>query len=247
MRAVIIDDEKKGRETLQKLLENYCREVEVAGMASNIDEGYELLKKQEPDVVFLDVEMPTGSGFELLEKFDEVPFQVIFTTAYDSYAVKAIKFHALDYLLKPIDIDELRAAVDNMQKLMLHKPSENRYTEFVTARKLEATGKIPLVVKEGIVYITVSEIVRIESDGGYSIFYTVGDKKYVASKNLKEYEDILPGKEFFRIHKSHLINMRKVKKFIRVDGYFVEMEDGSTVEIARRKKDEFLQMMNELS
>lgn len=198
-------------------------------------------------MLFLDVEMPNGSGFELLEKFDELSFEVVFTTAYDSYALKAIKVHALDYLLKPIDLDELAQALENVRKALQNKPTVNRYSEFLTARKLEFTGKIPLAVKEGIVYITVSEIIRVESDGGYSTFFTADQKFYVTSRNLKEYEDMLPTKEFFRIHKSHLINMKRVKKFLRVDGYHVEMEDGSTVEISRRKKDEFLQMMNELS
>lgn len=246
MKAIIIDDERKGREILQKLLERYCPEVQIVSMASNLEEGYLQITQNEPDVVFLDVEMPTGSGFELLEKFDEVSFEVIFTTAYDNYALKAIKFHALDYLLKPIDIDELKQAVENARKRVENKPAENRYTEFVSARKLEFTGKIPLTVKEGIVFVSVSDIIRVESDGGYSSFHTGDGKVYVASRNLKEYEEILPAKEFFRIHKSHLINMRRVKKFLRVDGYFVEMEDGSTVEISRRKKDEFLMMMNAL-
>lgn len=247
MKAIIIDDERKGRETLQKLLEKYAADVEVCATAANIGEGYELIRRHSPDVVFLDVEMPNGSGFELLEKFDELSFEVVFTTAYDNYALKAIKVHALDYLLKPIDLDELAQAVENVRKALEAKPTVNRYAEFLTARKLGFTGKIPLAVKEGIVYVTVSEIIRIESDGGYSTFYTADQKLYVTSRNLKEYEDLLPVREFFRIHKSHLINMKRVKKFLRVDGYHVEMEDGSTVEISRRKKDEFLQFMNELS
>lgn len=247
MKAIIIDDERKGREALRKLLEKYASEVEICATADNIHDGYHLIKEHHPDVVFLDVEMPNGSGFDLLEKFDELSFEVVFTTAYDSYALKAIKVHALDYLLKPIDLDELVQAVENVRKAMQTKPVVNRYAEFLTARKLEFTGKIPLAVKEGIVYITVSEIIRVESDGGYSTFYTTDQKFYVTSRNLKEYEDMLPVKEFFRIHKSHLINMKRVKKFLRVDGYHVEMEDGSTVEISRRKKDEFLQLMNELS
>ena len=247
MKAIIIDDERKGRETLQKMLEKYGTDVEICATASNIHDGYILICDHRPDVVFLDVEMPNGTGFELLEKFDEVSFEVVFTTAYDSYALKAIKVHALDYLLKPIDLDELAQTLENIRRAMQAKPTVNRYSEFLTARKLEFTGKIPLSVKEGIVYITVSEIIRVESDGGYSTFYTGDGKFYVTSRNLKEYEDMLPVKEFFRIHKSHLINMKRVKKFLRVDGYYVEMEDGSTVEISRRKKDEFLQLMNELS
>lgn len=247
MKAIIIDDEKKGREILHALINSYCIDVEVLATAKSADEGYELILKHNPDVVFLDIEMPNGNGFYLLEKFDKIRFRIIFTTAYDNYAIKAIKYHALDYLLKPIDIDELQLSVENVKQVIGTAETGNRYAEFLAARKLEFTGRIALPVKEGIIYLPVSDIVRLESDGSYSTFYTSDTKKYVVSKNLKEFEDVLPVKEFFRTHKSHLINMKKVKKYIRTDGYFVEMEDGSIVEIARRKKDEFLKSMNELN
>lgn len=246
MRAIIIDDEKKGREILKSLIETYCKEVEIIAQASNADEGYEMIQKHEPDVVFLDVEMPSGDGFSLLERFDEITFQIIFTTAFDDYAIKAIKFHALDYLLKPIDIDELRVAVENVKKALQGEQGvDNRYMEMLQSRK-ENTGKLALPIKDGIVYLSISEIVRVESDGAYSIFYTDCGKKHLSSKNLGEYEEILPSFGFFRVHRSHIINVKKVKKFIRSDGNFIEMEDGSRVEIARRKKDEFLEMMNQI-
>lgn len=246
MRAIIIDDEKKGREILKSLIETYCKEVEIIAQACNAEEGYELIQKHEPDVVFLDVEMPSGDGFSLLERFDEITFQIVFTTAFDDYAIKAIKFHALDYLLKPIDIDELRVAVENVKKaLQEERGTNNRYMEMLQSRK-ENTGKLALPIKDGIVYLSISEIIRVESDGAYSIFYTDCGKKHLSSKNLGEYEDILPGFGFFRVHRSHIVNVKKVKKFIRSDGNFIEMEDGSRVEIARRKKDEFLEMMNQI-
>ena len=246
MRAIIIDDEKKGREILKSLIETYCKEVEIIVQACNAEEGYELIQKHEPDVVFLDVEMPSGDGFSLLERFDEITFQIVFTTAFDDYAIKAIKFHALDYLLKPIDIDELRVAVENVKKaLQEERGTNNRYMEMLQSRK-ENTGKLALPIKDGIVYLSISEIIRVESDGAYSIFYTDCGKKHLSSKNLGEYEEILPAFGFFRVHRSHIINVKKVKKFIRSDGNFIEMEDGSRVEIARRKKDEFLEIMNQI-
>jgi two-component system LytT family response regulator len=247
MKAIIIDDEKKGREILKSLIENYCKQVEIIAQAGSANEGYEMIKAHEPDVVFLDVEMPNGDGFSLLERFEEIKFQVIFTTAFDDYAVKAIKFHALDYLLKPVDIDELRLAVAHVEKALQSKQTqENKYQELILSRKMEHSGKLALPIKDGIIYLSISEIVRIESDGAYSIFYTTCGKKHLSSKNLGEYEEILPALGFFRIHRSHMINVKKVKKFIRGDGNFVEMEDGSLVEIARRKKDEFLQFMNSI-
>lgn len=247
MRAIIIDDEKKGREILKSLIETYCKEVEIIAEASSAAEGYELIQKHDPDVIFLDVEMPSGDGFSLLERFEEISFQVVFTTAFDDYAIKAIKFHALDYLLKPIDIDELRGAVENVKKALKEEQgASKRYMELLQSRKMEHSGKLALPIKDGIIYLSISEIIRVESDGAYSIFYTDNGKKHLSSKNLGEYEEILPSFGFFRVHRSHIVNIKKVKKFIRNDGNFIEMEDGSRVEIARRKKDEFLQVMNEL-
>lgn len=243
MKAIVIDDEVKGREILHKLIEQYCKDVEIVAFASNVIEAYELIKFHKPHIVFLDIEMPGGNGFSLLEKFPENEFKVIITTAFDNYAMKAIKHQAFDYLLKPIDIDELRASISAVEKLM-DNSSRGTNKDSITQQKLSLNGRLALPVKDGIFYLTVSEIIRIESDGGYSTFYVCDGKKYVVSRNLKDYEDLLPEKEFFRIHKSHLINIRKVKKYIRTDGNFLEMEDGSIVEVARRKKDEFLQMMN---
>ena len=247
MRAIIIDDEKKGREILKSLIETYCKEVEIVAEAGNANEGYERIQEYHPDVLFLDVEMPDGDGFSLLERFNEIKFLVVFTTAFDDYAIKAIKFHALDYLLKPIDIDELRLAVANVKKALDSQlPLQNKYRELLLSRRPENSGKLALPIKEGIVYLSIAEIVRVESDGAYSIFYTDSGKKHLSSKNLGEYEEILPALGFFRVHRSHLINMKKVKKFIRSDGNFIEMEDGSMVEIARRKKEEFLQLMKSI-
>ncbi|HET8963685.1 MAG TPA: LytTR family DNA-binding domain-containing protein [Chitinophagales bacterium] len=248
MKAIIIDDEKKGREILKSLIENYCDDVEVLAQASNAQEGYELILEHKPDLIFLDVEMPNGDGFSLLERFNEINFQIVFTTAFDDYAIKAIKFHALDYLLKPIDIDELKSAVANVQKQLRtnDQTNGNRYNGIIQFRKPENACKLALPIKDGIVYLPLSEIIRVESDGAYSIFYTDCGKKHLSSKNLGEYEEILPEFGFYRIHRSHMVNMKKVRKFLRNDGNFVEMEDGSLVEISRRKKDEFLQLMNEI-
>jgi len=245
MKAIIIDDEKKGREILSKLVHDYCSGVDVLAMAASADEGYELIRRHAPDLVFLDIEMPGGSGFDLLGRFEEPAFHVIFTTAYDGYALKAIKFHALDYLLKPVDIDELRAAVDHVQRIS-SPAAPGRYNELIRARRLEQDNRIALPVREGLVYVTVSDIVRITSDGGYSTFFVADGNQYIVARNLKDYEDLLPADLFFRVHKSHLINVRKVKKYLRTDGYFVEMSDGSIIEIARRKKDEFLQIMTNI-
>jgi len=243
MKAIIIDDEQKGREILQKLIEQYCdNDLEIVAVASNVIDAFKLIGFHKPQLIFLDIEMPGGNGFSLLDKFSTTDFKVIITTAFDDYAIKAIKHHAFDYLLKPIDIDELVQAVASVKAAISRETADKK--ELPALQRLSLSSRLALPVKDGIFYLIVSDIMRVESDGGYSTFHTGDGKKYVVSKNLKEYEDLLPEKEFFRVHKSHLINIKKVKKYIRTDGNFIEMEDGSIVEIARRKKDEFLQMMN---
>ncbi|MBK7181488.1 MAG: response regulator [Bacteroidetes bacterium] len=184
MKAIIVEDEKKGQEILSSLILKYCTDVEIIGMADNAEDAYLLIKKMKPDVVFLDIEMPKGNGFYLLEKFDKINFQIIFTTAYDNYAIKAIKYHALDYLLKPIDIDELKQAVENVKKALL-KPENTRYIDFLTTRKLDFENRLGLPVKDGIMYLQVADIIRIESDGSYSTIYLSKSQKHVVSKNLK--------------------------------------------------------------
>lgn len=250
MKIIIIDDEQKGRESLHKLLEMYCKEVDVVAMASNAEEAYQLIVSHKPQIVFLDIEMPGGDGFSLLDKFPERDFKVVMTTAFEDYAIKAVKHQAFDYLLKPIDIDELVFAIDTARKdLERNAPVQPFGPEngSCAVQRLNYNGRVALPVRDGIFYLMVSDIVRVESDGGYSTFFARDGAKYLVSKNLKDYEDLLPEKKFFRVHKSHLINMDKVRKFIRTDGNFIEMEDGSVVEIARRKKDEFLQLMSQAS
>ena len=247
MKAIIIDDEQKARESLQKLIGEFCSPVEIVAMASSAAEGYELITEHKPHLIFLDIEMPNGSGFSLLEKFQSSDFKIIITTAFDEYALKAIKHHAFDYLLKPIDIDELVLAVDSVKKALGNPPSRNDGPDLDVPQKLSMANRLAIPIKDGIFYLNVSEIMRIESDGGYSIFFATDGKKYVVAKNLKMYEEVLPEKEFFRIHKSHLINIKMVKKYIRTDGNFIEMADGSVVEVSRRKKDEFLQLMSAAS
>jgi two-component system LytT family response regulator len=246
MKAIIVDDELKGQDMLIKLIANYCRDVEVVATASTADDAYQLIIKHKPHLVFLDIEMPGASGFSLLDRFNVIDFQVIVTTAFNEYALKAIKHHVFDYLLKPVDIDELRNTVDSLKKFYKTELAVEQPDELHAASKLSFTGKIGIPVKGGISYFPVANIIRIESDGSYCTFYVTGNKRYVVSKGLKDYEDILPAKEFYRVHKSHLINIHKVTKYIRTDGNFLEMEDNSVIEIARRKKEEFLQIMNAL-
>lgn len=242
LKACIVDDEKKGRDSLQKLLEAYCPHVEVVGQADSISNGYLLISKEKPELVFLDVEMPQGSGFELLKRFEKINFKTIFVTAHKHYAIKAIRFAALDYLLKPVDVDELVEAVNHA----IENKSQNyqsNYNGLLDNLSNGKSGKIAVPVKEGVVFINPNDIIRFEADGAYTHIYA-GSDKYTGTKNIKEYEQLLNDYSFFRAHHSHLINLKHVKRFSRADGYFAMMSDGASVEVSRRKKDQFLELMN---
>lgn len=245
LKAIIIDDEMAAIKTLNVLIEKHVPEVRVTGFASAGIKGISMIDELKPDIVFLDISMPDMSGFSLLQKLEHKDFHLVFTTAHEQYAIQAIKHHATDYLLKPIDADELKQAVQTIISQRQHTVPPK--AEDNTTRRLEMKSMIGLPIKEGLVYHQVSDIIWIGSQGNYCTFHIKDAGKYLVSKNIGEYEEILPAGEFFRAHKSYLINIRKVRKYIRTDGYFAEMEDGSVIEISRRKKDEFLGLMNELS
>lgn len=243
-KVVIIEDEHKSREVLKNLLENYCPEVIITGTAECVEKGVELINTVHPDIVFLDIEMQTGTGFDLLQKVDKLDFNVVFTTAYEQYALKAIKFSALDYLLKPIDINELKHAISKVVSKRQIEKEDSRLIELLNNLKPNKTHKISISTSEDILFIEVSNIIRCEAQGAYTTFYLKDKTKIVASKNLKEYENLLGEYNFFRLHNSHLINLLEVKKFIKSDGGLVEMKDGSRVSISQHRKEEFLERMH---
>ncbi len=235
LKAVIIDYEESGRTSLQKMLEKNCPQVTVAGTASDVSEGFQLIKAHHPGLVFMDIELPNGSGFDLLSRFNPVDFRIIFVTAQPHYAIRAIRCRAADYLLKPVDIDELISAVNSVGA------DSTGFSQADHARPC----KIAVPVKDGVVYITPNDIIRLQADGTYTHIFTSADK-FTSSRNIKEYEQMLRNIHFFRSHHSHLINLNHVRRFSRADGFFVEMTDGSMAEIARRRKEEFMDMMTHL-
>jgi two-component system LytT family response regulator len=242
IKALIVDDEKSGRDSLQMLLGRYCKEVEVIGQEGSVESAHNFIMNNHPELVFLDIEMPQGSGFELLKKFDSIQFKTIFVTAHQHYAIKAIKFSAFDYLLKPIDVDELVEAVQRVTE-MESKLNANRHHSLLENVESNKIGKIAVNVKDGLTFIKVSDIIRLQADGSYTHIFTTNEK-FTATRNIKEFEEILHTKDFFRTHNSHIINLHHVKHFSRVDGYFAIMLDGTSVEVSRRRKDLFLQLMN---
>jgi two-component system LytT family response regulator len=215
--------------------------VLVIDQAGSVDQAVEVIRLHNPDLVFLDVEMPRGSGFELLKRIERPSFKTIFVTAHNHYAIKAIRFSAADYLLKPVDVDELLAAVVHVKSMAGDWSA--RYANINDSLDQNRRGKLAVPVRDGFAFISPEEIIHLQADGSYTHIFTANEK-YTASRNIKEYEELLQDLNFFRAHHSHLINLSHVKHFSRNEGYSVVMSNGSVVEVARRKKDHFLQLMN---
>jgi two-component system, LytTR family, response regulator len=240
--AVIIDDEANSVDVLKSLLATYCPNVRVAGQAENAAAGRKLVAEHTPDIVFLDIEMPFESGFDMLDSLEYKDISIIFVTAYDHYALKAIKYLAMDYLLKPVDIDELKQAV---KKATERKEAQSFHTAPVSLLKtyLEKgldNSKVALPMADGIQFVNRNEIVRCEACGNYTRIYLQENRTYLVARTLGEYEDLLSPYNFLRIHHAHLINLDHIEKYVRGEGGYVIMSDGAIVDISRRKKQDFL-------
>ena len=248
LRAVIVEDEKRSRETLSGLLKIYCKNLTVVGEAENVREGLEVIQKQNPDVVFLDIQMPDGSGFKLLKQIKQISFDVIFTTAYDQFAIKAIRFSALDYLLKPIFPNDLVNAVNKAEKNKQAQKSNSNIKVLLENinRPPAESPKIILSTSEKINVVKVEEIIRCESDNYYTMFYFTDEKRLLVSKTLKEQEELLSEYNFIRPHKSHLINVKYIKSYLKTDGGVILMEDGSKIPVSRRKKEYIKEILSNL-
>jgi two-component system, LytTR family, response regulator len=240
--AVLIDDEKHCLETLGLLLQRHCPEVHILEECRSAKKGVEAINKHQPDLVFLDIEMPMMNGFQLLEQFPEIGFAVIFTTSYDQYAIKAFRYSALDYLLKPIDPEELSAAVKKVaQKKNL--PFAEQFEILLKQIKHQGTGfdKIAVPTLEGFELIRADQIVRCEADDNYSHLYLKDGSKIVACRMLKEMEELLQEfKYFLRVHNSFVVNMNEVKKYVRGDGGYLLMSDGSNVSISKSRRESLI-------
>lgn len=248
IRAVIIEDEAESRELLTALVTKNCEGVTVVETAGNVESGVEAIKKHAPDLIFLDISMPDGTGFDLLGKVANMKFDVIFTTATDRYALKAIKYSALDYMLKPIDVEELKVAVEKVKdkKSTVSGVENLAFLLQNLKQKNDNFSKITLPTGNAYEIVNVPDIIRCEAEGSYTNFYLTGGKKVMVSASLKHYEDLLPENDFIRIHHHHLIHMNHVVRFLKVDGGYAIMSDGTQVEISRRKKDAFIERLSKL-
>lgn len=241
--AVIIDDERHSVETLAWKLEKYCPEVMVISTFTDPVEGLEYLKINQPDLLFLDIEMPRLNGFELLKQILPIPFDVIFTTAYDEFGVRAIKFSALDYLLKPVQVDELQTAIDkHRQKANAPLTSTQLKVLFsnIQEEKQGRPGKIALATKESIEFVFPEEIIACSSDSNYTMVYLENGRKKLISRTLKDIEELLSEYQFFRAHHSHLVNLRHVKEFVRNDGGYLIMSNQMTLPVSRSRREDLL-------
>lgn len=238
--AIIIDDEMKGRVALKQKLQDYCPDVKLAGEAADGFEGLKLIDKHQPEVVFLDIEMPRMNGFEMLHQVKNKNFHLIFTTAYDQYAIKAIKYSAFDYLLKPVDIEELKSAIQKVQNDKKQHTDQKLEVLEQNISPRNPLNKIAIPTLEGLLFFDIAEIIHLEAQSNYTAIYFHHHPRLIASRTLKEFEDLLPTDMFFRPHHSHLINLKFIKRYIKGDGGQIEMQNGNFVDVARRKKEEFL-------
>jgi two-component system, LytTR family, response regulator len=243
IKAIIIDDEMHCRKTLGMLLKEYCPDVEVMELCSDAEMGMKAIEKFKPDLVFLDIEMPRKNGFEMLEQFSEIPFAVVFTTGYDQYAIKAFRYSALDYLLKPVEPKELIASIHKVQT-QKQLPAAEQFQMLLNkiSNKKDVFPKIPVPTSDGYELIPVEQLLFCESHDNYTYFNLKNKKKIIACRMLKDVEEQLSDFPFFvRVHHSYIINIREVTKYVRGEGGYVIMSDGSSVNVSRSRKEVLLQ------
>jgi two-component system LytT family response regulator len=245
LKAVLIDDEESNLSSLREKLLKHCPQVTVAASCDNAVSGAEAINTLFPDLVFLDIEMPVTNGFLMLQQLQNKDFELIFVTAYDHYAIKAIRYSALDYLLKPIVIDELKDAVARAEQKRNHPAGNPQIELLIEHLQKKSSRRIAIPTGEGLAFIRVDEIIYLEASINYTHIYMEDKRRFLVSRTLKEFEDILPEDTFFRIHHSYIINKNFVERYIRGDGGQVVMQQGITLDVSKRKKADFLQAIGQ--
>jgi len=235
--AIIVDDELFGRENLRQIFTTYCPEVEVLGLADSVVNAMNLVETLHPDVVFLDINMPGLDGFDFLEEYENRNFMIVFVSAHDEFGIRALKAGAEDYILKPINIKEIKQSVKKL--IMLRNKA-------LDVKPHQDTNKLVIPASHGFHVLIIDEVMRLEADGCYTNIFLKDGKKSLVSRTLKEFEETLPKEKFFRVHKSHLINLAFIKDYSNLSGSFVTMTDGSKVDISRRKAPEFIHKIKKL-
>lgn len=246
IRCILIDDESNSLEMTEWLLKTYCPEVTIEAMCNSAEKGIEAINKFKPDVIFLDIEMPHMNGFDMLEQFDRLFFDVVFTTAYDQFAIKAFKYSALNYLLKPVDPDDLKETIRRIseKKAAPTKDQIDLLMQSVRNVSKQPVSRIALTTSDGMIFVSTNEILYCQAESNYTSVVLDGGKKIVVSKVLKDIDETLSGGDFFRVHNSYLININHIRKFVRGDGGYVIMDDGTSIGISRSRRQEFMELFS---
>jgi len=243
MKSIIIDDEPKARLALRLSLQNFCPNIQIIGEADGVESGWQVIKEKKPQLVFLDIRINGGLGFELLDKFDKPTFKVIFITAYNEFALKAFRYNALDYLLKPIDPDELIEAVKKISQDKISDILTEQINNLLEVSQKKIFDKIALTTSEGTNFLKLKNIVKLVSDGSYTTFHTNSREEITVSRGIKEFETLLPTDTFCRTHQSYIVNIDFVKKILKEDGGYILLENEDKVPISRRKKNDLMELM----
>ena len=235
--ALVVDDEKNGRENLSGMIKNYCPQVKIVADANSVAQAIVEIQDHQPQLIFLDIEMPGGNGFQLLDHFKDFPFEVIFVTAYDNYAIKAIRFSASDYILKPINLNDLIIAVEKVSQRIRHQNENERIRQLYLNTLHPTDPKIGLATGDRVEFVEVKSIIRCQGECNYTNLYFTDKKPLLVAKSLIEFEELLGEYNFIRVHKTHLINLNHVASFNRNDVGILTMSNGDKVSISRRRKD----------
>jgi two-component system LytT family response regulator len=245
IKAIIVDDETNNQELISNLLKSYTSNIEVVAIAGSVDSAFQSINEHIPDLVFLDIQMPDGTGFDLLKKFDKINFKVIFVTAHQEYAIEAFKYSALDYLLKPLSPSNLINAIKKVEESINTDELNLKFKTLLNniAEPLKNKKKIVLKTMERIYSVDITDVVRFESDGGYTKVYLSDGKRIMVSRTMKEFDDMLTDMGFLRVHNSHLISMNHLFCFEKTEGHIV-MKDDSIVPVSNRKKEQLIELLN---
>ncbi len=247
IKTIIVEDEKHNQELLERLLQEHFPSLEILQKASNVQDGLMAIRVHQPALVFLDVEMPDGDAFNLLAQIQQIDFEIIFVTAYDHYALQAIRFCAIDYLLKPIKVPELIEAVQKVKDNLSLKWENQRLKQLIqNLDKKSEDKRLALPTAEKTLFIPIREIIRCQGENNYTSFHLTSGSRLLVSKTLKEFEEILQHYDFARVHQSHLVNLKMIEAYHKNEGGYLIMQDGSKISISRHRRDKVLHLLMEL-
>lgn len=240
LRTIIVEDEIDAQTLLAKILLEYCNDIELLGIAASVSAAKQLIERENPDLIFLDIQLEDGSGFELLDILSELSAKIIFTTAYDNYALRAFKYEAVDYILKPYSPQDIINGLERVRKISFNK---ELYLKLGKILHPDNKDKISINTNEGILFIDIIDIIRLEADRSYCTVFLVSDKKILVSKPMGELEKRLPRDQFIKVHLSHIVNEKWIKRFVKEEGGYILMKDKSRVPVSRRRKADVMKLL----